>query len=69
MLVVVHDLDEHVPFRELAALDGVVEVARRVVEVLGLDGLGLRLVRLRTPWRGWKWNLHRTVRPSALTSL
>jgi hypothetical protein len=42
MVPVRHDLDAEFPFRVIAALDGVVEVAGGVADILGLDRLGLR---------------------------
>ena len=43
VLVVREQLHEHVPLGELLALDGVVEVLGGVVEIGGLDGVGLFL--------------------------
>ncbi len=69
MVVVVHHLDAQLPFREVAAFDGLVQVLGGVPEVAGLTLAASSPVMLRTPSFGIQWYLTSFVSPDSFTHL
>jgi hypothetical protein len=68
-VLVRHDLHRQRPLRELAALDGLEQVAAVEVGVLARDLLGLGVGEFSMPCWVWKWYFTQNRSPAALTHM